>query len=79
MGIHAMDSSNPDNPKIIHAFIKREDEGFEIKETWDVLGMRATKSDDTILDGVFVPDAYIGLIVPAGTPGADEFVLSIFA
>jgi len=79
MGIHAMDSSDPDNPKIIHAFIKREDEGFEIKETWDVLGMRATKSDDTILDGVFVPDAYIGRIVPAGTPGADEFVLSIFA
>lgn len=78
LGIHGMDSSDPDHPKIIHAFIKREDEGYEIKETWDVLGMRATRSDDTILDGVFAPDAYIGRIVPAGRAGMDEFVFAIF-
>ena len=37
-------------------------------------GMRATRSDDTILDGAFVPDRYIARVVPAGFAGADLFV-----
>ena len=45
---------------IIHGFLPRDAEGYKIKETWDVLGMRATRSDDTVLDGAFVPDHYIG-------------------
>ena len=40
------------SPKIVHAFMPRDTEGYRIEETWDVLGMRATRSDDTILDGV---------------------------
>jgi alkylation response protein AidB-like acyl-CoA dehydrogenase len=54
-------------------------QGATIRETWDVLGMRATKSDDTILDGAFVPDQYIARVVPAGGAGIDLFVLGIFA
>ena len=79
LGIHGMDSSDPNNPKIIHAFIHRSTSGYKIKETWDVLGMRATRSDDTILDNVFVPDEYIARTLPAGFGGADFFVLCIFA
>ena len=41
--------------------------------------MRATRSDDTILDGVIVPDRYVARIVPAGAAGLDVFVLSTFA
>jgi alkylation response protein AidB-like acyl-CoA dehydrogenase len=44
-----------------------------------VLGMRATRSDDTILDGVFVPDRYVARVVPAGAGGLDHFVLGVFA
>ena len=40
--------------------------GITIKETWDVLGMRATRSDDTVLEGAFVPDKYIARVVAAG-------------
>ena len=72
-----MDSTDPAGPQIIHAFIPRDASGYSIKETWDVLGMRATCSEDTILDGVFVPDKYIARKLPAGT--ADLFVLGIFA
>lgn len=79
LGGHAMDASDPDNPRIVHFFIKRDSKGVSVKETWDVMGMRATRSDDTILDGVFVPEDRIGRIVPAGAKGADQFVLSIFA
>ncbi|MGZ4757234.1 MAG: acyl-CoA dehydrogenase family protein, partial [Acidimicrobiia bacterium] len=42
-------------------------------------GMRATQSEDTILDGAFIPDRYIARVVPAGFAGADLFVLGIFA
>jgi alkylation response protein AidB-like acyl-CoA dehydrogenase len=41
--------------------------------------MRATKSDDTVLDGVFVPDERIARVVPAGPAGLDAFVLGVFA
>jgi alkylation response protein AidB-like acyl-CoA dehydrogenase len=78
-GIHGIDTSDSDNPKIIHGFLPRDAEGYEIKDNWDVLGMRATRSDDTVLDGAFVPDHYIGRIVPAGAAGVDLFVLGIFA
>ncbi len=80
LGLHGQDNSDPDNPKIVHAFMTRETQGYEIKSTWDnVLGMRATRSDDTIMNGVFVPDQYIARIVPTGFAGIDAFVLGIFA
>lgn len=79
LGIHGMDSSDPAAPKIVHAFLPRHTPGVTIKETWDVLGMRATRSDDTVLDGACVPDQYIACVVPAGAAGIDMFVLGIFA
>ena len=51
----------------------READGYRIEETWDTLGMRATRSDDTILDGAFVPDRYIARKSRAGE--LDLFVL----
>jgi alkylation response protein AidB-like acyl-CoA dehydrogenase len=79
LGIHGIDASDPAAPKIVHAFMPRDTEGYRIEETWDVLGMRATRSDDTILDGAFVPDRYVARVVPAGAAGVDLFVLGIFA
>jgi alkylation response protein AidB-like acyl-CoA dehydrogenase len=78
LGLHAQDNTDPANPKVVHAFMPRETPGYTIKETWDTLGMRATASQDTILDGAFVPDAYIGRVVPTDFAGADLFVLAIF-
>jgi len=48
---------------------------MDTSETWDVMGMRATRSDDTLLDGVFVPDKYVTRVVPAGVAGVDRFIL----
>jgi len=78
-GLHGIDTSDPENPKIVHGFLTRESGGFQIKQTWDVLGMRATGSEDTILDGANVPDQRIARVVPAGAAGVDLFVLSVFA
>lgn len=78
-GLHGMDTSDPEHPKIVHAFMPRDNGGYIIKETWDVLGMRATRSDDTVLENAFVPDRYVARVVPAGGAGVDAFVLSVFA
>ena len=79
LGIHGIDTSDPENPRIVHAFMPRETVGYEIKKTWDdVLGMRATRSDDTILNGAFVPDQYIARVLPAGFKGMDGFVAGLF-
>src|SRR5262249_17446071 len=64
-------------PQIVHAFLPRSHDGVRIVETWDTMGMRATRSDDVLLEGAFVPDKYVARILPAGT--ADPFVLGIFA
>jgi alkylation response protein AidB-like acyl-CoA dehydrogenase len=79
LGLHGMDLSDPAHPKVVHAFMPRNTEGYAIRETWDTLGMRATRSDDTILDGAFVPDRYVARVVPAGAAGIDHFVLGVFA
>jgi alkylation response protein AidB-like acyl-CoA dehydrogenase len=74
-----MDTSDPQSPKIVHAFVPRDSEGVTIIDTWDVMGMRATCSQDTVLDGTYVPDKYIARVLPAGNKGADYFVLAMFA
>lgn len=79
LGLHGVDASDPEHPKIVHAFLPRDSAGYLIKETWDVVGMRATRSDDTILEAAFVPDRYVARVVPAGAAGIDPFVLSVFA
>jgi alkylation response protein AidB-like acyl-CoA dehydrogenase len=79
LGLHGMDTSDATQPKIVHAFLTRDSSGYIIKETWDVLGMRATRSDDTVLENAFIPDRYIARVVPAGGAGIDAFVLSMFA
>lgn len=79
LGFHAMDTSDPDNPRVIHGFIPRDADGITIKESWDTLGMRATRSDDTLLENVFLPDEKVATVVPTGLGGANLFVLAIFA
>jgi alkylation response protein AidB-like acyl-CoA dehydrogenase len=79
LGVHGMDASDPKAPRIVHGFLARDAKGYRVEPTWDVLGMRATKSDDTILEGAFVPDSRIARIVAPGAAGVDLFVLSIFA
>ena len=78
LGMHGMDASDPGAPKIVHAFMPRDAKGYSIKETWDTLGMRATRSDDTVLERAFVPDKYIARVLPAGAGGVDMFILGFF-
>ncbi|HEX8802786.1 MAG TPA: acyl-CoA dehydrogenase family protein [Acidimicrobiales bacterium] len=79
LGMHAMDTTDPAAPRVVHAFLPRDAEGYRIEQTWDALGMRATASHDTVLDGAFVPDHLAPVVVPAGAAGADLFHLALLA
>ena len=76
--IYGLDTANPDDPKIVHGVMARDAADYRIVETWDTLGMRATTSHDTILEGAFVPDQFIIRKTTPGFAGADDFILTIF-
>lgn len=59
-------------PVRVGSFIVRAGSpGLTIEPTWDHTGLRASRSDDVVLDSVRVPaDDVIGLAEPGATPGA---------
>jgi alkylation response protein AidB-like acyl-CoA dehydrogenase len=78
LNLCATDASDPGDPKVVHAVMPRDTAGYHIVETWDTLGMRATQSHDTVLEGAFVPDSYVLRVRGPGFAGADDYVLTIF-
>jgi alkylation response protein AidB-like acyl-CoA dehydrogenase len=79
LNIYGLDSADSGGPKMVHAVMARDAPGYRIVETWDTLGMRATASQDTILEGAFVPDRHVIRTRGPGFAGADEFILTMFA
>lgn len=72
------DTESEDSPKSVFAILHREDGGFEIKDDWDVLGMRATQSNTTLLKGARAKAKQIlGKVDPG--PSLDPVILGIFA
>ena len=66
-GFHAMDTSDPaTRRRSCTASSAATPTGIQIIDTWDTLGMRATQSQDTVLDKAFVPDDLVALVCPAG-------------
>ncbi|AWB82513.1 acyl-CoA dehydrogenase [Corynebacterium yudongzhengii] len=66
----------PDD-QLAFGFIDRQDEGVEIRNDWDTLGMRATQSCTTHLNEVFLPEKKIGTHAPLG-PNMNPLVFGIF-
>jgi alkylation response protein AidB-like acyl-CoA dehydrogenase len=56
----------PDGPQVVHCSIPFSADGVSVEETWDTLGMRGTGSHTIVFDDVFVPDAAVPLVRPAG-------------
>ena len=56
----------PDGPQVLHFAVPFSADGVSIDETWDATGMRATGSHTVVFEDVFVPDAAVSLMRPAG-------------
>lgn len=61
-----------EDPVRVGTFIVRADSpGLTVEPTWDHVGLRASRSDDVVLDSVRVPaDEVIALAEPGDIPGA---------
>jgi alkylation response protein AidB-like acyl-CoA dehydrogenase len=79
LGIFGKDASGRDGDgELVHGFITRETPGYRILDDWDTLGMRASQSSTTVLDGVAVPEDRIFRKLPVG-PTPDPLIFAIFA
>ncbi len=72
------DDSGDDGPHSVFAVLIRDDGGFELKDDWDTLGMRATQSQTLMLQGAHAPKERILTRCEPG-PSKDPVVFGIFA
>src|SRR5690625_466085 len=78
LGTFGTDASDPGDPRSVFAVITRDGGGFEIKSDWDTLGMRASQSHTTILDGAHAPaERVLARLTPG--PNPDPLIFGIFA
>ena len=79
LGIFGKDAAARDGEgELVHGFITRDTPGYEILDDWDTLGMRASQSNTTVLEGAVVPADRIFRKLPVG-PNADPLIFAIFA
>ncbi len=64
--------------ELVHAFVRRGTPGLSIIEDWNPLGMKATQSNTTRLEGVRVPASAVFRRLPVG-PNSDPMVFAVFA
>lgn len=77
LGLHGLDTTSPDAPKLVFAFIDRTD-AVETLDDWDTLGMRGTQSRTTRLHSAVAPaDRVVRRIDPG--PGPDPIIFGIFS
>ncbi|MHB1065142.1 MAG: acyl-CoA dehydrogenase family protein [Georgenia sp.] len=78
LGTFGADTSGADGTHNVWGFITRDGGGVTVKDDWDVLGMRASQSCSTVLDGAHAPADRIVRRIPPG-PTMDPFIFGVFA
>jgi alkylation response protein AidB-like acyl-CoA dehydrogenase len=77
LGLHGLDTTSADAPKLVYAFVPRGD-AVVTRDDWDTLGMRATQSRTTELHAAVAPaDRVVRRIDPG--PNPDPIVFGIFS
>ncbi|TFB74300.1 acyl-CoA dehydrogenase [Cryobacterium flavum] len=78
LGTLGLDSTDPSDPAIVWAFLEKADAGIRSKDDWNTLGMRASQSESTVLDGALARPDRVVRRLPVG-PNGDPLVAGIFA
>lgn len=77
LGLHGLDTTSPDAPKLVFAFVERT-AAVATSDDWDTLGMRATQSRTTRLNGAVADPAHVVRRIAPG-PSPDPIVFGIFS
>ncbi|MHC3000474.1 acyl-CoA dehydrogenase family protein [Microbacterium sp. HJ5] len=81
LGLHGLDTSSPDGPKMVYAFVPRSEEAagrVVTRDDWDTLGMRGTQSRTTELHGAVAPAGRVARRIDPG-PNPDPLIFGIFS
>jgi len=78
LAVFGRDDSDVAGPRLVHGVLTRETPGHRAVGEWNPLGMRATQSFTTVLDGARVAPERITRILPVG-PVADPYIFGLFA
>ncbi|MBD8080646.1 acyl-CoA dehydrogenase family protein [Cellulosimicrobium arenosum] len=77
LGVLGLDTTSDDGPRLVHAFVARDGDGVEVRDDWDTMGMRASQSCSTVLDGAHAAaDRVVRRLAPG--PSLDPLVIGIF-
>ncbi len=77
LGLHGLDTTSPDAPQMVYAFVPRTD-AVVTRDDWDTVGMRGTQSRTTELHGAVAPaDRVVRRLAPG--PNPDPIVFGIFS
>jgi len=77
LGLHGLDTTGVDAPKLVFAFIDRTD-AVVTGDDWDTLGMRGTQSRTTRLNGAIAAPEHVVRRIDPG-PNPDPIVFGIFS
>jgi alkylation response protein AidB-like acyl-CoA dehydrogenase len=77
LGLHGLDTTSADAPKLVFAFIERTD-AVVTSDDWDTLGMRGTQSRTTRLTGAVASADHVVRRIDPG-PNPDPIVFGIFS
>src|SRR5688572_7824500 len=66
-----------DGATVLHFGVPLRAEGVRVGDNWRTLGMRATGSNDVVIENLFIPEAAIGGRRPKGTWGIFHLVMKI--
>lgn len=83
LGLFGLDTESTDAPKLVHAFVTREAPGINTAaittlSDWDTVGMRASQSNSTRLDGAVAEASRVIRRLDPG-PNVDPLIFAIFA
>ncbi|MCZ4069058.1 acyl-CoA/acyl-ACP dehydrogenase [Microbacterium sp. H37-C3] len=77
LGLHGLDTTSEDAPKMVFAFVDRTD-AVRTRDDWDTVGMRGTQSRTTELHGALAsPNRVVRRLSPG--PNPDPLVFGIFS
>ena len=77
LGLHGLDTTGENAPKLVFAFIDRTD-AVVTGDDWDTLGMRGTQSRTTRLNGAIAAPEHVVRRIDPG-PNPDPIVFGIFS
>ncbi|WP_314854072.1 acyl-CoA dehydrogenase family protein [uncultured Microbacterium sp.] len=77
LGLHGLDTTSPDAPQMVYAFVPRTD-AVVTRDDWDTVGMRGTQSRTTELHGAVAPADRVARRLAPG-PNPDPIVFGIFS